>query len=224
MIIVIILVFGQTSIIMTQRIFSFFVLVANNYGTMIWLNEGIVLMRIITGSAKGTKLKTPRGLAVRPTGDRVKESLFNILGSRVPDARVLDLFAGTGNLGLEALSRGANHTTFVEQSMVSISLIRENAVLTKLQDRITIVKANVLSAIGRLGGQFDLIFCDPPYNKNLVSQVLTSIDQAAILADGAILIIEHSQHEGVEIALNQLQLVRSERFGETCIGFWKKIE
>lgn len=191
---------------------------------LLWLNEGILFMRIITGSAKGTKLKTPRGMAVRPTGDRVKESLFNILGSRVPDARVLDLFAGTGNLGLEALSRGANHTTFVEQSMVSIALIRENAILTKLQDQITIVKANVLSAIDRLEGQFDLIFCDPPYNQGLVSQVLIRIDSAAILADRGMLIVEHSQHERIESSLNQLNLIRSERFGETCIGFWGKTE
>ena len=180
-------------------------------------------MRIITGSAKGTKLKTPRGMAVRPTGDRVKESLFNILGSRVIDARVLDLFAGTGNLGLEALSRGASHTTFVEQSHVSIALIRENAALTKLQDHIRIVKGNVLTILNRLEGQFDLIFCDPPYNQALVSKVLIQLDQAAILADGGLLVIEYSQHEQVEEALNQLQLVRMERFGETCIGFWKKM-
>ncbi|MDU4959965.1 MAG: 16S rRNA (guanine(966)-N(2))-methyltransferase RsmD [Sporomusaceae bacterium] len=181
-------------------------------------------MRIITGSAKGAKLKTPRGMAVRPTADRVKESLFNILGSRVEAASVLDLFAGTGNLGLEALSRGAGHATFVEQSMASIALIRDNAALTKLQDRITIVKANVLTALERLEGQFDLVFCDPPYNRGLVNQVLTKIDTASILADNALVVLEHSQHEQAASGLNQLQLVRQERFGETCVGFWRKIE
>lgn len=181
-------------------------------------------MRIITGSAKGTKLKTPRGMAVRPTADRVKESLFNILGPRVHGATVLDLFAGTGNLGLEALSRGANRAVFVEQNKASIALIRANAVLTKLQDRIMIVKANVLSALDDIEGQFDLIFCDPPYNRNLVGQVAMRMDMSAILADDAILIIEHSQHEPVEFILQHLRLIRSERFGETCISFLKKTE
>ena len=178
-------------------------------------------MRIITGSAKGTKLKTPSGLAVRPTGDRVKESVFNILHSHVLESNVLDLFAGTGNLGLEALSRGASHAVFVEQRLASIALIRENANLTKLSDKITILKANVLSQIPKLTGKFELVFCDPPYNQNLVKQVLSRIDQTAILADGGILIIEYSQHESVEMDLNQLQLYRTERFGETRIGFWK---
>ena len=180
-------------------------------------------MRIITGSAKGTKLKTPKGLAVRPTGDRVKESLFNILGSRVVDARVLDLFAGTGNLGLEAASRGANHVTFVEQSLTSISLIRNNAILTKLADKLSIRKGNVLSVITQINEQFNLIFCDPPYNQSFVSQVLLRIDTINILADEGILIIEHSQHEAVDAALIRLQLIRSEKFGETCISFWKKL-
>lgn len=178
-------------------------------------------MRIITGSAKGTKLKTPRGLAIRPTADRVKESVFNILRSHILNSKVLDLFAGTGNLGLEALSRGASHATFVEQSLTSIALIKENAKLTKLSDQITILKANVLSQIPKFTEKFDLIFCDPPYNQSLVKQVLFHIDQTAILADGGILIVEYSQHESLELDLNLLQLFRTEHFGETCIGFWK---
>lgn len=179
-------------------------------------------MRIITGSAKGTKLKTPKGLAVRPTGDRVKESIFNILGSLVVEARVLDLFAGTGNLGLEALSRGAEHTTFVEQSPASIALVRENASLTKLADKIAIIKGNVLTVLPRITEKYDLVFCDPPYNKGFVGQVLLSLDNSTLLVDGGILIVEHSQHEIVEVKLTQLQLRRTERFGETCISYWKK--
>ena len=179
-------------------------------------------MRIITGSAKGTKLKTPRGLDVRPTSDRVKGSVFNILGSLVIDANVLDLFAGTGNLGLEALSRGALQATFVEQSPTSIALIRENAALTKLESKVIICKGNVLSAIPRLKGRFNLVFCDPPYNQQLVGRVLTQLDTTAVMADEAVLILEHSQHEIVEQPFNNLQLIRCERFGETCIGFWKK--
>lgn len=180
-------------------------------------------MRIITGSAKGTKLKTPRGMGVRPTGDRVKESLFNILGSRVLEAKVLDLFAGTGNLGLEAVSRGAIGVTFVEQSPGSIALIRENAALTKLSNKINIKRGNVLSVIPQLNEQYNLIFCDPPYNQNLVGQVLLRIDRAGILAEDGVLIVEHSQHEIVDVDLNSLHLVRTEKFGETCVSFWKKI-
>lgn len=182
-------------------------------------------MRIITGTAKGTKLKTPRGLAVRPTADRVKESIFNILGGRVIDANVLDLFAGTGNLGLESLSRGAGHATFVDQSHSSISLIKQNAIQTKLQDQLSIIKGNVLTVLDKalVGQHYDLIFCDPPYNKGLVALVLSKVDQLALLESGGIVIAEHSEHESVGSQWQNLQLRRVEHFGETCISFFVRV-
>ncbi len=179
-------------------------------------------MRIITGSAKGTKLKPPKGLSTRPTGDRVKESLFNILGFQLNETRVLDLFAGTGNLGLEALSRGAHSALFVDQDMQSINLIKENAQLTKLVEKTQIYKGEVLRTIDGLANtmqKFDLIFCDPPYNKGLVNRVLDKLDTTRILSDEGIIIMEHSRHELVADQWKHLHCFRRERYGETTLSF-----
>lgn len=179
-------------------------------------------MRIITGIAKGTKLKTPRGLATRPTADRVKESLFNILGPYVLDASVLDLFAGTGNLALEALSRGAANALVVDHGSTSIQIILDNARLTKLYSQVEICKSDVLKALDRLnneGRRFNLIFCDPPYNKGFVSTVLSKIDTTSILVESGIIVFEHSKHEIVAEKWNSLQVIRTERYGETLISF-----
>ncbi len=180
-------------------------------------------MRIITGSARGTKLKTPGGLETRPTADRVKESVFNILGSSVDNVMVLDLFAGTGNLGLEALSRGARHCVFIDQSLNSINLIKENAVRTKLSDKVEIYKNEVIRALDKIiissGRMFSLIFCDPPYNQGLVETVLQKIDKSSILEPQGIVIVEHSRHEPITSELEKLQLKRTERYGETLISF-----
>ena len=134
-------------------------------------------MRIITGSARGCRLKTPQGQeTTRPTADRVKESVFNILGSMVQDRRVLDLFAGTGNLGLEALSRGAAAAVFADRT--TADLIRENARRTRLEDRVQVLSGDVFAILRRLeaqGERFSLIFCDPPYHKGLWQQALAAI-------------------------------------------------
>lgn len=178
-------------------------------------------MRIITGSAKGTRLVAPHGVNIRPTADRVKESMFNILGSIVCESRVLDLFAGTGNLGLEALSRGAVHTTFVDKDIRSIRLIHKNAMLTKLESRVTIMRSDVSLAFSRIKGCFDLVFCDPPYNHNFVKPLLIQLDSASILLDKAIIVMEASRHEVVDVPLKNLVLIRKEQFGETGIMFWQ---
>lgn len=184
-------------------------------------------MRIITGSAKGTKLKAPRDSMIRPTADRVKESVFNVLGPKVLAANVLDLFGGTGNLGLEALSRGASSAVFVDQSEISIGLIKTNAANTKLVDRVTSYRGEVLKTLDKLraqGKSFDLIFCDPPYNKGLVTAVLAKIDQSTLLASGGTIIMEHSRHEPVVSAWKLLKVDRTQRYGETMISFIKSLE
>ncbi len=178
-------------------------------------------MRIITGTAKGRQLKTPRGNDVRPTTDRVKESLFAILAGRVPDAAVADLFAGTGNLGLEALSRGAASAVFVDASPASIALIRDNAARTGLQSRAEILRIDALAAVdrfARVGRTFDLIFCDPPYNRGLAPAVAAKIDAGGILRPGGALIIEHSRHEQLPDSLVNLTVSRTERYGETTVS------
>jgi 16S rRNA (guanine(966)-N(2))-methyltransferase RsmD len=179
-------------------------------------------MRIITGTARGLKLKTPRGPGVRPTSDRVKESLFAILAGRIPGAAVADLFAGTGNLGLEALSRGAAAAVFVDASADSVALARANAALARLTDRAEFLRLDAAAAVSRFaraGRAFDIIFCDPPYNKGLAAAIADKIDAAAILRPGGMLIIEHSRHEKLPTDLVNLTVTRTERYGETLVSF-----
>ena len=180
-------------------------------------------MRIITGSAKGIQLKTPTGLSTRPTTDRVKESLFGILGYLVEDARVLDVFAGTGNLSLESLSRGASSAIAIDKSANCQRIIRENAVKTKLDDRITVLKGDGLRYLAQYaseGKQFDLIFADPPYEQGFVEKVVASVDTSHVLADGGVLVTEHSKKEMIdEASLTKLEIRRQERYGETVVSF-----
>ena len=174
-------------------------------------------MRIITGSARGCRLQTPQGQeTTRPTADRVKESVFNILGSMVQDRRVLDLFAGTGNLGLEALSRGAAAAVFADRT--TADLIRENARRTRLEDRVQVLSGDVFAILRRLeaqGERFSLIFCDPPYHKGLWQQALAAIDAGNLLAEDGILIVEHGADEDILPALTHLERREHRRYGHT---------
>lgn len=181
-------------------------------------------MRIITGSAKGFKLKAPKGLEVRPTGDRVKESLFNILADKTDGAAVLDLFAGTGNLGLEALSRGANSAIFVDNAVASLNIVKENAQHTRLQEKCQFWKMDVLKSIARCyesAQKFDLIFCDPPYNKGYLSAVMQRLEERNILCSAGILVFEHSRHETLNFMLQKFKITRSELYGETVITLFQ---
>ena len=133
-------------------------------------------MRVITGSAKGRTLKSP-GAATRPITDRVKTSLFNILGTRVIDANVLDLFAGAGSVGIEALSRGARYATFVELDREALRAIRENLALTRLADRANVVRQDVFKFIEtNTGSRYELIYVAPPQYKGLWAETIAALD------------------------------------------------
>lgn len=181
-------------------------------------------MRIITGSARGAKLKTPKGQDTRPTADRVKESLFNILGRMVEGRKVLDIFAGTGNLGLEALSRGAESAVLVDKA--TASLISENARHTHLAGKAEVMEADVYAAISRLAGvgrSFSLIFCDPPYHKGLWERALSAIDASDLLAYEGILVVEHGADENEYPELRNLQLALNKRYGHTTqLSFFQR--
>lgn len=183
-------------------------------------------MRIITGKARGLRLLEPKNYDVRPTADRVKESLFNILSTGLRDAVVLDLFAGTGNLGLESWSRGAASIFFVDVSPASLKLVRGNITKCKAENDCQVFKGEAVQMLTRLKNrqvQFNYIFCDPPYNKNWVQKVLTSPALLDVMAPGCLLIAEHSAHDPIEEALpKELVMVRRERYGETCLSFIKK--
>ena len=149
------------------------------------------IMRVIAGSAKRLQLKTIDGLDTRPTTDRIKETLFNMISHEIADSCFLDLFSGSGAIGIEALSRGA---VFVEQNRKAMACIRENLTFTKLAKQSVLLEMDVLSALKRLEGkyQFDYIFMDPPYRKMLEKQVLEYLSESTILSQDAVVIVESS--------------------------------
>lgn len=152
-------------------------------------------MRVIAGSAKRIQLKTIEGMDTRPTTDRIKETLFNMLQYDLYDAVFLDLFSGSGAIGIEALSRGAKKAIFVEQNAKAIQCIRENLRTTKLESQGTVMQCDVITALNRLQGteKVDYIFMDPPYNQDLERQVLEYLASADILAEEAFIIVEASK-------------------------------
>ena len=179
-------------------------------------------MRIIGGVSRGRRLVTPKSHSVRPTSDRVKESLFNILGSEVEGKVVLDLFAGTGNLGIEALSRGAERVIFVEKGRKALQLIQRNIAQIGLEGRVEIIPRDANRAIGILKGKgeiFDLILMDPPYEKGLIKRTLIKLISHPIYHTGSILVIEHDRREPMPDTLEGWNLVRERRLGDTVISF-----
>ena len=179
-------------------------------------------MRIISGTSKGRKLATPKSQSIRPTSDRVKESIFNILGEEVEGKLVLDLFAGTGNLGIEALSRGAKKAIFVEKGRKALQLIQRNITQIGLEGRVEIIPRDANRAIGILKGKgeiFDLIFMDPPYEKGLVKRTLIKLNSHPIYHMDSILIMEHDRREPLPALLEGWNLVRERRLGDTVISF-----
>lgn len=180
-------------------------------------------MRVIAGKARGRRLKVPKVRTLRPTADRVKEALFNILPHDLSGCKVLDLFAGTGNLSAEALSRGAAETVLVDISPEAGRAIRENLRLLGLSERSKVWVGPVFRSIRLLskrGEAFDLIFLDPPYEKNLVGKTLRAIDQAGLLREGAILVAEHSVRETVAESYGTLILNDQRRYGTTLLSFF----
>lgn len=173
-------------------------------------------MRIITGKAKGCQLKAPKGMSTRPTSDRIKESLFSILGNEVEGVRVLDIFAGTGGLGLEALSRGADSAVFVDKATADI--IADNLCHCHLEEQGEVIKGDVFAVLQRLNGQgrqFDLVFCDPPYHLGLWEKAMVSIVKSNLLAPRALLVVECGGDENDVPELPELKLLRNQRYGNT---------
>ena len=147
-------------------------------------------MRIISGTAKGTKLNTLEGLSTRPTLDRVKESLFNIISNKIVDSDVLDLFSGSGALAIECLSRGANLAILCDNSIKAIQIIQSNIEKTKFIDKATILKNDYKKVIRMQNQQFDIIFIDPPYEANIAVDAVRRILEKDILKTDGIIIIE----------------------------------
>jgi len=180
-------------------------------------------MRVIGGTAKGRRVKSFKGHTLRPTADRVKEALFNILPHDLSGWKALDLFAGTGNLTFEALSRGAAEACLVDVSREASKMIRKNIEALGFSGSARVLGIPVLRAIHVLAGrrdQFDLIFADPPYDKGWVERVLRSLAREELLQKDGILVVEHSTREEVKESYGSLVLHDQRRYGGTCISFF----
>ena len=177
-------------------------------------------MRVITGTARGRRLREPVGSAIRPTTDQVKEAMFDLCQFRVPGSRVLDLFGGTGQLGIEAASRGAAAVDIVERDRTALQLIRENVKLTGLQN----IRVHAADAISFLQGcgQYDLILIDPPYDSALAETALQSVKSFDILSDGGIILCE-SRRETVLPEMRKPYCKKKEyRYGRVKLSLYAK--
>ena len=178
-------------------------------------------MRVIAGKCKGLKLRAPAGLFVRPTGDRVKESTFAILGEKLKAALVLDLFAGCGNLAIEAYSRGAAQVICVDNDAVSLKYIYCNIETAGAGSHVKIYRGDALQAVklfSRQGILFDFIFADPHYKKGLIQRTLTQIKKNNILTKDGIIVVEYSRHEKFLLPAG-LVTVRNEKYGDVMVAF-----
>lgn len=181
-------------------------------------------MRVISGSARGLRLKAPEGLSTRPTTDRIKESLFNIISADLYECRFLDLFSGSGGIAIEALSRGAQKAVLVDADFKSISVIKNNLKASRLENKAEVFNCDVIAAISRLGkrgDKFDIIFMDPPYNKDFVNAALSAIVRSYILAEDGYIIAEQSQEDAVP-KIDGLNVFRIKDYKITKMTFLEK--
>lgn len=179
-------------------------------------------MRVITGKARGVSLKTPEGMQTRPTTDRVKEAMFSIIHFDVPGAKVLDLFGGTGQLGIEALSRGAESAVFVDSREESCKLIRENLTRTKLQPQGKVVPADYLEYIHRCREKFDIILLDPPYAEVFLENALKTIVEIDILQSGGIIVAERPVEKELPFEFAGYTRSKDYKYGKTLLTLYRK--
>jgi len=176
-------------------------------------------MRVIGGSLKGRRLKPPTWDGLRPTSDKLRETLFNILAPRIVGARVLDGYAGTGAIGIEAISRGASLVTFVESDRRAQALIAGNLAHCGISDGYAIIRATVSRALAELGAQsLDIILLDPPYDDNQVDSVISAA--AAVLAPGGVLVLEHARRRERAAVAGPLVRVRQVDSGDSTLSFY----
>ncbi len=179
-------------------------------------------MRVITGTARGRRLGELEGSDIRPTYDRVKEGLFNIIQFDIEGRRVLDLFAGTGQLGIECLSRGAESCTFVDQRRDAVKLVKENLRVCGLEAGATVVQTDAIAFLKTTREKFHLIFLDPPYDTGLLDAALKQIAKIDILADNGIIICESRTEKPMPELPVPFRKSRDYRYGKTKITLYRK--
>ena len=174
-------------------------------------------MRVIAGSARSLPLKTVPGLSTRPTTDRIKETLFNILHPGIPGCRFLDLYAGSGAIGIEALSRGAACAVFVEKNPAAVRCIEENLVFTKLRDRAEVIRTDTVLALANLESRntepFDIVFLDPPYGTGEVERILLRLSESRLITERSLIVAEESIHFDPEtLSAFPFEITRDKRY------------
>ena len=179
-------------------------------------------MRVITGKARGIQLKTPQGMLTRPTADRVKEALFSIIRFDIANAKVLDLFGGTGQLGFEALSQGAETAVFVDAREEACGLIRENLKKTHLESQASVVRADYMEYLRRCREQFDIIFLDPPYAEVFLENALNQITEIDILHSGGIIIAERPVGKELFQEFPHYSRSKDYKYGKTLLTIYRK--
>lgn len=182
-------------------------------------------MRVVSGTRKGHKLKVLKGQDIRPTEDRIKESIFNILGTIDSASMVLDAFGGSGSIGIEFLSRGAKHCVFIDNNKKSIEIIKENLNHTKFLENSTVYQGDVFRLLGFLRKKiylFDYIYIDPPFGKGLTHKMLHYINKEDILKEQGRVIVEHESKLILEDSLLNFSTVDKREYGSKTITFYKK--
>lgn len=179
-------------------------------------------MRVITGSARGRKIKTLEGMDTRPTTDRIKESIFNIIQFDVEGRRVLDLFAGSGQMAIEAISRGAASAVAIDSASAAVSIIRENVKNCGFQSEIQVMQADFKSFLKSAPGKFDLIFLDPPYRNEMINQALELIEQIDILSEGGIIVCETERDKRLIDTSEPYFKGREYLYGKSKITIYRK--
>lgn len=178
-------------------------------------------MRVITGKARGVQMKTPDGMLTRPTADRVKEALFSIINFEIPGAKVLDLFGGTGQLGIEAMSRGAERCVFVDAREDACKLIKENLKRTKLEG--TVIRSDYMDYLNRCNEQFSIIFLDPPYAEEYLENAIKRIAEIDILQTDGIIVAERPVGKELPIQFDGFQRSKDYKYGKTLLTIYRKL-
>ena len=180
-------------------------------------------MRVIAGKVKGIQLNTPEGMLTRPTTDRVKEALFSIIQFDLPGARVLDLFGGTGQLGIEALSRGASNAVFVDSRREACQLIRSNLKKTHLEDQATVVQSDYMEYLNRCTGFFQIVLLDPPYAEVFLENAIKKITEIDILQSGGIIVAERPLGKELPWEFEGFTRSRDYKYGKIILTLYRKL-
>ncbi len=178
------------------------------------------MMRVITGKARGARLKTLEGLTTRPTAEKAKEAIFSSLFDFVEGKNVLDLFAGSGQMGIEALSRGAKHATFVEQDKKAVQIVKENLENTKLEKQATVAMNDAFAFLKSNFKIYDLVFLDPPYNKGLVVSALEMLSDEQAVADDGIIVCESDDKDVIPESVGCFKMYKQSYYSRTVISYF----